>query len=216
MNRPTNSTLQARLLAEARRVLLEEGYQGLSMRRLAKAVGCTATSIYLYFENKDALLHALIDEGMEHLNRELRGSIQDPSGDLAPAVGDPTRLESLCRAYLRFGLVQRAYYELMFMLPAERMERYPVENYRHARRNLELFSAELARFAGSGSAQSDPFLDLITTVTWTSLHGAVSLLLAQRIDVAIDPEVLLERVVRHAVSSATANLRAASGNLPTP
>lgn len=187
------------------------------MRRLAKAVGCTATSIYLYFENKDALLHALIDEGMELLNRDLLGSIEDRPLGVNAAPGDANRLEALCRAYLRFGLEQRAYYEVMFMLPPERMERYPVENYRHARRNLELFSTELGAYSrGLDRPPGESELEMTTTVTWTALHGAVSLLLAQRIDVGLDREVLIDRVVRLAVSSATANLGVASGDLRTP
>ena len=66
MTRPTTD-LRRSLMDEARRMLLSDGYTSLSMRKLAKSVGCTATSIYLYFSNKDALIHALIDEGMEGL-----------------------------------------------------------------------------------------------------------------------------------------------------
>ena len=35
---------------------MEQGYPALSTRKIGSAVGCTATSIYLYFKSKDALL----------------------------------------------------------------------------------------------------------------------------------------------------------------
>ena len=53
---PRNGTdLKPRILREARNVLLEEGYTALSTRRIARGVGCTAASIYLYFKNKDEI-----------------------------------------------------------------------------------------------------------------------------------------------------------------
>jgi len=118
-------------------MLLSDGYKSLSMRKLAKSVGCTATSIYLYFSNKDALIHALIDEGMEKLRVVLEGALADASTA-------KQRLEAICRAYLDFGLANPEYYEAMFMLHPQRMERYPAEKYRLARRNLDLFRAALA------------------------------------------------------------------------
>lgn len=192
MPRPTNPKLRRAILDVARRVLIEQGYPALAMRPIAREVGCTATSIYLHFDSKDALIHALIDEGMELLGRELRAA-------LAAGATPRDRLQRLARAYLSFGLENPEYYEIMFMLHPSRMERYPAENYRRARRNLDFFHQELA--AALGPAAADRDLRAEATLLWTSLHGTVSLLIAGRIDAAIDRDKLVELAVAQVLRS---------------
>lgn len=191
MTRSRSTTLEQAILDETRRVLLSEGHTQLSMRRIASAVGCTATSIYLYFNNKDALIHALIDEGMEKLYGELQAAVE--------GVDDPAeRLERLCRTYVGFGLENAEYYEVMFMLHPKQMERYPAEKYRKARRNLDIFGEAMAAILGEQEgARRD--LKIAATVIWSSLHGTVSLQIAQRTDVSIPQADLIEEAVRHAM-----------------
>ncbi|HTL40756.1 MAG TPA: TetR/AcrR family transcriptional regulator [Pseudolysinimonas sp.] len=50
-----------RVVAEAVRLADREGAEGLSMRRLAGALGAGAMSLYRYVANKDELLDAMID-----------------------------------------------------------------------------------------------------------------------------------------------------------
>lgn len=190
--RSNGSDLRRTILDRTRHLLVEEGYNNLSMRKIARAVGCSATSIYLHFENKDALFHALIDEGFARLNE----AVQDTAAAHADPVG---RLEALSRRYVDFGLDNPEYYEVMFMLHPERMARYPAEKYRRARRNLELFAEALEAGAAAGQFDvDDPAV--AASVLWASLHGATSLLLARRMDVKIPREAFVEAVVRHAIA----------------
>src|SRR5690554_2597090 len=107
--RTAGTDLRRAILDHTRHLLVEEGYNNLSMRKIARAVGCSATSIYLHFENKDALFHALIGEGFARLNEALQ--------DVADAHADAVeRLETLSRRYIEFGLDHPEYYEIMFML----------------------------------------------------------------------------------------------------
>ena len=177
-------------------MLLSEGYTSLSMRKIAAAVGCTATSIYLYYKGKDDLIHALIDEGMEQLHDDLRATLAQ-GGD----AGE--RLERLCRRYVEFGLENLEFYEVMFMLHPSHMERFPAERYRRARRNLDIFTETLREATeGAEPAGTDAGLDrelaLATTVLWSSLHGTISLLIAERIDVKVDRSALIDGAVDHA------------------
>ncbi len=190
--RAPGSDLRRTILDHTRHLLVEEGYNNLSMRKIARAVGCSATSIYLHFENKDALFHALIEEGMARLNEALQ--------DVADAHADAVeRLEILSRRYVAFGLDHPEYYEVMFMLHPERMSRYPAEKYRRARRNLELFAEALHDGAEAGQFDvDDPAVG--ASVLWAALHGAVGLLLARRVDVRIERDAFVEAVVRHAIA----------------
>lgn len=179
--RGTGADLKRAILDEARRTLLEQGYPALSTRKIASAVGCTATSIYLYFKSKDALVHALIDEGFEELNGRIDAA--------TTAEGTPLeRLERGARAFVEFGLERPPYYEIMFCLRQEQMERYPAESYRRARRSLETF----ARLASMGPAEGLHR----GTIVLAALHGLVTLLIARRVDVRLDREALIRDAIR--------------------
>ena len=183
---PRSATdLKPRILAEARRLLVAEGLGALSTRRIAREVGCTAPSIYLYFANKDALVHALVDEGVQLLRADL---------EAARPVGS---LEALCRAYADFALANPEYYEVMFHLGPAEMARYPKQRYREQRAVLDLIGrAALGAQAGSERALRS------ATLIWSSLHGAISLHLAHRIDKSVRGPELLADAVRVAVQAA--------------
>ncbi len=185
--------LRRRILDSTRHLLVEDGYRNLSMRRIARSIGYSATSIYLHFKDKDHLFHALIDEGMEQLYEALeRAEAAHPSDPAA-------RLEALCRAYVAFGLDNPEYYEIMFLLDTERMERYPAENYRRARRNLDLIAATLAAGARRGRfAVEDARVSASTA--WAMLHGIVSVLLARRLDIRIDRDAFVETSIQQALA----------------
>ncbi len=182
--------LRGAILDEARRVLAQNGHSALSMRRIAAAVGCSATSIYLYFEGRDALIYALIDEGMSSLHDRLQAALGESTEPVA-------RLRGLARAYLEFGLAHPHSYEVMFTLRAERMARYPQESYRKARKNLELFTDQVAQVPGNGLCGDR--LQTVATLVWAALHGTVTLLLAQRIDRALPQTLLLDLAIEQAV-----------------
>ena len=186
------SDLRREILDRARHLMVEDGYAHLSMRKIAGAVGCSATSIYLHFDNKDALVHALIDEGFERLNDRLQAAVE------ANGTDPVARLDALAHAYVRFGLENPEYYEVMFQLHPERMARYPAESYRRARRNLDLIAEVLAAGAAAGVlAAPDP--EVAAHVHWAALHGVVSLLLARRVDVRVPEAAFVEAAVRHAL-----------------
>ena len=185
----TTTSLRDAILGAARDLLLEDGYAGISMRKVADRIGYSATSIYLYFRNKDALFHALIDDGMQRLNESVVAAQAQAAEPLA-------RLRAMCAAYVRFGLENPAYYEVMFNLHPRHMTRYPRDRYRTARRNLDLFATELEAAALQGQTQPCDARTM-ASVVWASLHGAVTLVLAQRLDFRLDPDAFLDTTLAH-------------------
>lgn len=191
--RGTGEELKQAILVEARRVLETEGYAALSTRRIASNVGCTATSIYLYYASKDALVYALIEEGFEELNGRLLGA-------MAGSAPLEARMTAAARAYVDFGLERTPYYEIMFMLRADQMERFPAEGYRRARAGLDALGS-------LASVPREVGLRVGTTV-WATLHGLVALLIARRVDVGLDREQLIDRSIETAVRAAVADFEA--------
>ncbi len=100
--------LREMILQAAGEVFLERGYEDFSMRQVAERIGYSATTIYLYFENKDDLLFSVVDQGFERFSAQLLAAFQ--------STEDPAeRLTAIGRAYLRFGLNNPMHYEMMFM-----------------------------------------------------------------------------------------------------
>ena len=188
----TSVGLRRLILDHARHLLVTDGYDALSMRRIAGSVGCSATSIYLYFDSKDALTHALISEGMDRLHDALA---EAEEGVTAPA----DRLSALAHAYVAFGLANPEYYEIMFQLHPERMARYPADEYRRARRNVERFEAALTAGAADGTL-AVPAPESAYAALWTALHGLVSLTLARRIDVKMEGAAFRDAAVAQALA----------------
>ncbi len=187
---PREPALRSAILDRARTLLVAEGYDRLSMRKIAAGVGVSATSIYLHFASKDALTHALIDEGMARLHDALTAAV---TPDPVEALG------ALGRAYVRFGLDNPEVYQILFQLHPERMARYPAEQYRRARRNIEVFADALAAGAAAGTLRAEPSADVAASALWTALHGLVSLTLAERIDARLAGDAFVEAAVRQAL-----------------
>jgi AcrR family transcriptional regulator len=193
MSEKEEKSLRRAILDTARQLLTTVGYARLSMRNIAGKIGYSATSIYLYFESKDDLVHALIDEGVDLLNERLTEAN-------ASSEAPEERLESMCKAYVAFGLERPEYYEIMYVLHPEYIKRYPVEKYRKARRNLEIMASAVKDGMQSGAFKEvDPML--AANLAWTQLHGVVTLLSSERVDKRIDPEQLIDAACQHVVAS---------------
>ena len=189
MAKAPENDLRRLILDTARQLLTSDGYANLSMRRIARHIGYSATSIYLHYDNKDQLVHALIDEGVEVLHGRLSAVVAE-----YPDTAGPERLGALCQAYVSFGLELPEYYEIMYLLHTEYIERYPAEKYRRARQNLEFFASALSTGAEQGSFEDvEPLLG--ATTVWSQLHGVVSLMNSHRIDRKIPHEYLVDEVI---------------------
>ena len=192
--------LRRLILDTASRILVREGYANLSMRRIAKAIDYSATSIYLYFENKEALLNQLIDDGMIWLFERLSAADQISYSSLV------AKFEALCRAYVDFGLEHPEYYEIMFIAHPERSTRFPPELYRKARRNLYVMERTLEEGHTAG-VFSVPHPRVTSSSIWAALHGTVSLLLAKRVDVSIGEKNFVDAAVQQVLAGVMVRLK---------
>lgn len=78
------------ILRAALAQIVEHGYDATSVRTIAREVGVTVPALYYHFENKQAMLVALLDHSMEivtrHVAAALRGAGDDPSERLGAMV----------------------------------------------------------------------------------------------------------------------------------
>lgn len=159
---------EAAIVEAARDLLAEGGIRALSMRAVAARVGVSATAIYNYFENKQALVRHVVNLGFERFDVYLRNAVVDK-----PA-GSVERLRALGEAYIRFALENRQYFQVLFAfhsdLPQD-IEELPQGGgytlFRHA--VIDAMEAGTIR-------KADP--DLVVLYLWTHVHGLVTLLLS--------------------------------------
>ncbi len=75
-----------RILAEARRLLAEQGYAGLSMREIAEAAGVSKAAIYYHFADKEALFAVIVSQSLGNLEAMI-DEARAQAADARAAVG---------------------------------------------------------------------------------------------------------------------------------
>ena len=110
---PTQAATRQKLLDAARRVAADEGYDGVTVRKVAKAAGVSAPTAYQYFTSKDHLLVDVLvdlvgDTTGSLTQRPVQGSPADrAAATLRRAVSQvtaaPDLYVALTRAYLTGG-----------------------------------------------------------------------------------------------------------------
>jgi AcrR family transcriptional regulator len=157
------------ILGAASELLTAEGYEALSLRRVAERAGYTATTIYRHFPDKDALLYAVTEEGFRLLTARLASAGGEP---------DPfASLEAVALAYIDFGLEHPVYYGVMFVSrPDQLWRRQPDQPGSRMDRFSSLRGAVAAALATRQSIESDVLT--VSNALWAITHGAVSLALA--------------------------------------
>jgi len=194
---PTDtSTLRAETLVAARRLIAERGHRDVSMRDIAGDVGCSVSSLYFHFDSRDALIHALIDEGFSRWHDEVRGIVD--------AEPDPwRRLDAIARRYVADGLGNPAEYEIMYMFNPRSMKRLPRDVFRRVRRGFDLWADNVQACVPGASPEE---ARVTVAAIWATLHGAVSTLLTERLDTRIARDRYIEAVITavHATVKAAA------------
>ena len=102
--------LRQEILDAARTLFIREGYENVSMRKIAERIDYSPTTIYLHFKDKSDLLFAVCDETFAKLVQEFQA--------LEKNVKDPVQgLRKGLHAYVEFGLRYPQHYLLTFVIP---------------------------------------------------------------------------------------------------
>lgn len=170
MPRPANPTLRDDILTAALCLVEEKGAVGLRMREVAGALGYSATTIYQYFDDKDALLLALKLQAGDLLTVEMEAARQQPTIE--------AQFHDMGRRYVRFGLENPAYYRLIFQDSVPGLELTPEQLVR-MRRSWAIMRDTLKAWAKTWGVRSID-ADHEANVIWAMAHGITSLALAGR------------------------------------
>jgi AcrR family transcriptional regulator len=166
MTRAANIDLPARILSEAEKVVVTSGYQGINMRRLASQVGVSATAIYHYFENKDAILRKLRVKAAEMLNDRIRA--------IDSRLSPQEFIAELGRQYLAYAQANPNLYRLLFEAPID--ERAEPEDFSALYFTYLAARGALEKISKQGIPMPDPRHGAM--MGWMMLHGFSSLMMS--------------------------------------
>lgn len=183
------------ILRAAWALVLAEGWQALSIRKIADAIEYSVPVIYSHFENKEAILQEFLGEGFRLLNQEMQTALQ---AGLPPA----RQLEALAQTYWAFAFNHKEYYQLMYGLGMPTCE--TVRQVPELGRFAEILQHPLRQMlAQQGLPESSLLLKFHTF--WSMLHGLVSINMVNR---TACPHELHELVLQDAVRGFIKNMEA--------
>ena len=159
--------IRRKILDAARDLFTREGYDRVTMRRIAEAIEYSPTTIYNHFQDKDALVQALCHEDFARLFQHLHAR---------PAPADPVAaIRQLGLAYARFAIEYPNHYRFMFMTAAK-FERPEEHDTSPGEQAFGLLREAVAAAIAAGQFR-DGDVDTMAQVLWASIHGTVALLI---------------------------------------
>lgn len=158
--------LRAAILEAAIEVLAERGFAGLSLRECARRAGVSHAAPYRHFEDKDALLLAIAEEGFDALYAAATEAME--------GLDDPrARLDAYGVAYVRHAIEHPEHHRVMFT--AEKKGPEDVKSSTGQR------AFELLVEAASAMAGPDEDPHEAAVAAWSLPHGLSMLILDGRI-----------------------------------
>jgi AcrR family transcriptional regulator len=161
--------LRQDILDAARDIATQDGWQALTIRKIADRIAYSVPTIYEHFESKEALLVELMRDGFRLLADALR--------EVSPGEDPEARLVAVATAYWDFAFQNPALYQVMHELggvtfgtpqtPPAALDAFNVLS-----KAVQAAVPDGARFAN---------LDDEVERLWATLHGFISLTMAGRI-----------------------------------
>jgi AcrR family transcriptional regulator len=163
--------LRQEILDAASELFVKDGYENVSMRRIAEKIEYSPTTIYLYFADKTELLEQVCQETFARLSQIL-ARIQEQNTDPLE------RLRRGLQAYIKFGLENPHHYRATFMMPVpEGVDHH----HKESETDMGMQAFDFLRHAVSDCISSkklrevDP--EVVSQTLWAGIHGLTSLLI---------------------------------------
>lgn len=102
------SEFRETVASRALEIYKAEGFDAVSMRRLAKDVGCSATTLYAHFESKTGILMHLWGHILEEMSEEILAELEQVSEPVA-------RLKTAIESFIGYWVDHPDHFRLVFM-----------------------------------------------------------------------------------------------------
>ncbi|MGB7263942.1 MAG: TetR/AcrR family transcriptional regulator [Terracidiphilus sp.] len=140
-----------RIFAAAKTILDREGIPGLTIRKVAQCADMSPMAMYRHFADKDALLNALMQDGLAAWEKMVRAIRAKDPIDWLLAVGE---------AYLDFALHQPHRFDAAFFLPAPEARQFPDDFVAGRSPVVALIMVRIDQAKAEGKLGSKPALEM--------------------------------------------------------
>ena len=161
--------LRQQILSAARELFVNEGYENVSMRKIANKIEYSPTTIYLYFRDKADLLDSVCKETLLNLLNTLEELKKDTS--------DPVEtLRKSGKIYVEFGLKYPQDYKLTFVIRPQFQKGLGLQEGSVGEKVFDYLRAMVGECI---QQKMFPQMDVETTgqVLWSAVHGVTLLLI---------------------------------------
>jgi AcrR family transcriptional regulator len=177
------------ILDAARELFISEGYEGVSMRKVAERIEYSPTSIYLHFADKDELFRELCHQDFARLADNLNLLANEPNV--------VERIRQIGLAYIQFGTRYPNHYKLMFMTahPPKQLVDCDYEVKGNPEKDAYAMLRVQVQQAIDAGAFRDEYrdTDAISQTLWAAVHGVISLQIAKGSDGWVEWKPLEDR-----------------------
>jgi AcrR family transcriptional regulator len=157
------------LIEGAIELISEADLSSLSLREVARRVGVSHAAPYRHFQDKEALLAAVAEEGFIKLTQAMK-----QAGDRA--ISDPLkRLEAIGVAYVKFAIAHPTHYRVMFGRQKREQDRYPSLN-KAGKEAFAVLVEAIEAGQKTGKLSSEDSVQL-AWAAWSSVHGLAMLIM---------------------------------------
>jgi AcrR family transcriptional regulator len=164
------------ILEASMKLFMEQGFENVSIRKIAELIEYSPTTVYLYFKDKNEILLYLHEMGFQKMAEYF--------ADLWTIKNPLLRLAKMGEYYIKFGLENPAYYELMFILKA------PMEALEALDANCEWKSGdqalgklkEIIQECMDKKLIDKGDVNAVAMSIWSMVHGMVALAVRDRFD----------------------------------
>ena len=153
------------ILTTAWQMVKEEGWQSLSIRKIADAIEYSVPVIYDHFESKEAILVEFGNEGLRLLTKKIQQAKEKFTDPL-------DQLRAMADAYWNFALKNREYYQLMYGVGMACCEG---KKYLDDKERFDYIVMESIKEAISKTKEPGANICLKYHTFWSILHGLVSI-----------------------------------------
>jgi AcrR family transcriptional regulator len=176
-------------------LFVKEGYENVSMRKIAEKINYSPGTIYLHFKDKESILFSLHETAFSKFFEALNKTSNE--------TDSLKRLSEMGKNYIMFALENPEYYDLMFInkcvsesIKREEHKWIGMESYR-------LLCDTIALCSKDGYIHPEQ-IEIAAFSMWSFVHGVASLVIKKRLSVI--PEKDLDNLINGSVNFITNNL----------
>lgn len=153
------------ILQSAWKLVNEEGWQNLSIRKIADAIEYSVPVVYDHFENKEAILSEFNHKGFKLLGDELS---EAKKSETMP----PRQLDAIALAYWNFAFNNKEYYQLMYGLGMPTCE--SLNNVPELSAFIQVIFSTIDELIQAGNKENENTWLKVHSF-WSMIHGLVSI-----------------------------------------